>query len=245
MNEKDMLNAVVSTYRMSESAQERVIKDAAFDIAKPYFNGKRVLELGCSDGYVTSKLANAFESVDVVDGSTIFLERLRGRNLANVTCHEALFEDFSSAIKYDCIFATYVLEHVEDAVGFLAKYAHFLTPNGVLFVVVPNGRALSRQLALHMGLINTLTSLTENDIRHGHRRVYERVTLNRDIHKAGLTQVAQGGVMLKPFADFQMDALIDSSIIGPTQIAGLISLGQEYPDLAGALFAVCRNVNKS
>ena len=105
---------------------------------------------------------------------------------------------------------------------------------------MPNARALSRQLALHMGLLKDLKELTENDHNHGHRRVYDRVTINADIAAAGFENVSQGGIMLKILADFQMDQLIDNGMLRDQQIDGLYSLGLEYPDLCGSLFSVCR-----
>jgi hypothetical protein len=115
-----------------------------------------------------------------------------------------------------------------------------IKPDGLLMIVVPNARALSRQLALHMGLLKDLKELTPNDHNHGHRRVYDRVTLNHDIATAGFDVVAQGGIMLKILADFQMDRLIDNGMLQQQQIDGLYALGLEYPDLTGSLFAVCR-----
>jgi hypothetical protein len=108
-----------------------------------------------------------------------------------------------------------------------------------LFIVVPNARALSRQLALHMGLIADLKALTENDLVNGHRRVYDRVSLNRELRDTGFSTVAEGGLMLKILADFQLDKLIDDGFIQQQQIDGLYSLGLEYPDFCGALFSIC------
>jgi hypothetical protein len=110
----------------------------------------------------------------------------------------------------------------------------------LFFVVVPNANALSRQLALHMGLLKDLKNLTENDVNHGHRRVYDRVSLNRDLTEAGFVSISQGGILLKPLADFQMDKLIDSGILQEPQLDGLYRLGFEYPDLCGYLFSACK-----
>ena len=108
-------------------------------------------------------------------------------------------------------------------------------------MVVPNARALSRQLAQHMGLLSGLKDLTENDHNHGHRRVYDRASLNADIEQAGLCQIQQGGLMLKILADFQMDKLLDDNFLTDTHVNGLYNLGLEYPDLSGSLFAICSN----
>ena len=96
-----------------------------------------------------------------------------------------------------------------------------------------------------MGLLESLYALTPNDINHGHRRVYDRVTLTRDIEAADLQQVSQGGLLLKLLADFQMDKLIDTDILGEQQQEGLYKMGLEYPDLAGSLFAVCTKAQVS
>jgi hypothetical protein len=114
---------------------------------------------------------------------------------------------------------------------------------GYLFITVPNARALSRQLARHMGFIDNLYDLTENDIRGGHRRVYDRITLNRDIENAGFEIVAQGGILFKPFADFQMEQLIDDKFLKEEHLEGLYKLGNEYPDMCADLYAICRIKN--
>ena len=91
-----------------------------------------------------------------------------------------------------------------------------------------------------MGLLQGLKELTANDHNHGHRRVYDRVDLNRDIAAAGFENLSQGGIMLKILADFQMDKLIDDGMLKEPQLDGLYRLGLEYPDLCGSLFSVCR-----
>jgi len=240
-NEMDFLESVIDTYVMSESPQDRLIKTQAVRTFRPYMRANgNALEYGCCDGFMTSLISPLSSTLTVVDGSKSFIELARKRASDNVNFVHALFEDFSPQNKFDYIFATYVLEHVTDAVEFLRKAASLLSEDGLLFIVVPNARALSRQLARHMGLITDLYALTQNDINHGHRRVYDRVTLSSDIDASGLVQVSQGGLLLKLLADFQMDKLIDTGIIGKSQQEGLYKMGLEYPDFAGSLFSVCR-----
>jgi hypothetical protein len=91
-----------------------------------------------------------------------------------------------------------------------------------------------------MGLVESLYELTPNDLRGGHRRVYDRVTLNRELELAGFDVVSQGGIFFKPFADFQMDKLIDFGIIGEPQLEGLYKLGYEYPDFCADVYVIAR-----
>jgi SAM-dependent methyltransferase len=240
-SEVELLERVVPTYVTSESPQDQLIKKLAMRTFTQYIHpGKRALEFGCCDGFMTGLIYNCVGQLTVVDGSQTFLEMAKKRVPSNVNFIHSLFEDFTSEHKFDYIFATYVLEHVIDPVGFLSLAGHLLADDGLLFLVVPNARALSRQLARHMDLIVDLFALTPNDVNHGHRRVYDRVLLDRDVQAAGLNQISQGGLLLKLLADFQMDKLIETGILAEPQLEGLYKMGLEYPDLAGSLFSVCR-----
>lgn len=240
-DEKAFLESVTQTYVTSESPQDRLIKSLAIRTFRPFMrSGGSGLELGCCDGYMTALIVPLCNDLTVVDGSQTFIAMARTRVSAEVRFENALFEEFKPDRKFDYIFATFVLEHVSDSISLLQHARNLLSEHGLLFVVVPNARAMSRQLARHMGLIDDLYALTKNDIAHGHRRVYDRSALDRDIASAGLQQVSQGGLLLKLLADFQMDKMIDSEIIGDFQIEGLYKMGLEYPDFAGSLYSVCK-----
>lgn len=238
--EKAFLNKVYATYTVDHSSQTRVLRELVFRTFEPFIRRGRGLELGCSDGYLTQMLASRLDFLDVVDGSSNFLEGAKKRNIANVNYFLSLFEEYTSNIQYDYVFASFILEHVLEPSLVLNMVRKVLKPDGMLFVVVPNARALSRQLAMHMDLISDLKALTQNDLVNGHRRVYDRIYLNRELQRAGFNTVAEGGLMLKILADFQLDKLIDDGMLKEPQIDGLYKLGLEYPDLCGALFSVCR-----
>ena len=90
-----------------------------------------------------------------------------------------------------------------------------LKEKGILFITVPNAKALSRQLALKMELIDDLYSLTENDLKHGHKRVF-----------------------LKEFADFQLKQMLETGLINEKHFIGMRKLAEDYPDIAGSVW-VC------
>lgn len=243
--EKKFLDKACSTYKTAGSYQQQAMKDLILRTFLPYMtnNTKSVcLSLGYAEGYEAKILSECVKELDVIEGSQQFYEQGLEDNIANVTLHYSLFEDFipENNKKYDYICANYVLEHVENVTIVLSSLKEMLKDDGLIFSVVPNARAFSRQLALHMGLIDDLKGLTENDINHGHRRVYDRVAFNRDLEGAGLSIIAQGGIMLKPLADFQMDKLIDTGILQTEHLNGLYRLGMEYPDFCSALYAICK-----
>lgn len=200
----------------------------------------RGLELGCSDGYMTELLAARVASLTVVEGSLRFLEEAREGSSDNVTFHHALFQDYQPSETFDYVFATFVLTHVEDMSSLMTMIDAALAPDGLLFVVVPNVRALSRQLARHMGFVENLKSLSKNDLNHGHRRAYDRASLNLELRRFGFREVATGGLMLKALADFQMDELFEKGMLDESHVEGLYSLGLEYPDLCSAIYSICQ-----
>lgn len=240
--ERNFLKNTHLTYKIAGSPQNRVMRELVVRTFDAFIDRTGIgLQLGCADGCETEMLAKRLKKLDVVDGNIKFLEDAKQRNLLNVDFIYSLFEEYKvTNKKYDFVFATYVLEHVLNVEVVLKMVKSVLKPNGLLFVVVPNARSLSRQLALNMGLINNLQTLTQNDLDHGHRRVYNRFSLNKDIEQCGFTTISQGGIMLKILADFQMDKLIELGILQNSQIEGLYRLGLEYPDLCGSLFSICK-----
>jgi 2-polyprenyl-3-methyl-5-hydroxy-6-metoxy-1,4-benzoquinol methylase len=248
--ERDLLDKVSTTYVLSDSPYLRFKREYAVHIFLPFikFNENSspngiALQLGCADGFETKLLSGLARNLDVIDGSQEFIEKCKKNSCPNVRFIHSLFEEYKlghGVEKYDYVFASYVLEHVFDVQPVLDMIKAVLKPLGLLFVIVPNARALSRQLAQHMKIVTDLKELTENDINHGHRRVYDRPDLNRDIDKAGLEIVAQGGIFFKMLAHFQMDKLLEEGFLTRDHMEGLYRLGLEYPDLCDSLYAVCR-----
>lgn len=240
-NEKSFIESLVPGYVTSDdSSQTRLMRELMIRTFKPFIHGGVALELGCEMGYMSEHIAPMFERLDIVDGSEEFLSRAKRRGISNARYINSLFEEFRADITYDCVFASHVLEHLIDVSVVLGMVRSVLKSKGYLFITVPNARALSRQLARHMGLINNLYELTPNNNRGGHRRLYDQVILARDVEAAGFEIVAQGGILFKPFADFQMDKLIDVGVLGPQQCEGLYRLGREYPDMCADVYVIAR-----
>lgn len=239
--EKSQLEAYAANYITSDdSSQQRLMRELEIRVLRPFLKRGKALELGCEIGYMSELISPLVEQLDIVDASSEFLNRTKQRSLANAQYFCSLFEDFKPRHAYDFVVASHVLEHLLDVQSVLKMVRDAMVESGLLFVAVPNARALSRQLARHMGLIDDLYALTPNDLRGGHRRVYDRVTLNRELELAGFEIVAQGGIFFKYLADFQMDKMIDSGILGPQQLEGLFSLGNEYPDMCADVYAIVR-----
>jgi len=198
------------------------------------------LELGCEIGYMTSLLAPLVDTLHVVEGSPRFAATTKSRQIPNVEVFCSLFEYYEPSVKYDYIFMSHVLEHLAEPIETLQKAKTWLKPGGMIFIIVPNGNAASRRLAEGMGIIKDRFALTPNDIRGGHRRVYDIPSLVSTIAMSGLTAVTWSGLFFKPFADFQLDQLIESGFLTKEHLRGLDEVGKIYPDLCGAIMVTAK-----
>lgn len=200
---------------------------------KPYFAGTTCLEMGPADGEMTRFIMADFAHLSVVDGSPTFAAAAEALG-DNVTGHASLFEEFEPTDRYDTIVMSHVLEHVQDPVGILVRAASWLRPNGRIIAVVPNADSLHRRLGVKLGMLAHRGQLNDQDIRIGHRRVYNREELDVDIERAGLRSVAKGGIFLKLLSNNQMLVFDDDKLVD-----GMFELGKDMPELCSEIFAVC------
>jgi 2-polyprenyl-3-methyl-5-hydroxy-6-metoxy-1,4-benzoquinol methylase len=142
---------------------------------------------------------------------------------------------------FDYIYLIHTVDHLDNPVVVLKKIGTLLAPNGVVLVAVPNARALSRQIAVEMGLIAYHAAVTEGEKLQGHCRTYTLDTLASDIHAAGFRIIYSGGVLLKTLANFQFDAALESGIVSQGYIEAIDGLSEIYPDLSSSIYAVIGN----
>jgi 2-polyprenyl-3-methyl-5-hydroxy-6-metoxy-1,4-benzoquinol methylase len=230
------LDNLVPDYK-DESPYSKIKKDIIINLVKSNLTDnitdKLALQLGCSNGYETFQLSQLFKNFTVADGSIKFINKVKSLN-PSVNFIHTLFEEIDSSIlnqKFDFIFCHYVLEHVFDSALILKKLKNLLSANGLIFIVVPNSYALSRQIALKMDLLKNLTDLTKNDITHGHRRVYSYNSLLNDISQAGLVVDKIQGIIFKILADFQLNELLNSGFLTEKHILALQELAQDKNNL--------------
>jgi 2-polyprenyl-3-methyl-5-hydroxy-6-metoxy-1,4-benzoquinol methylase len=215
--------------------QRNVDIEKALEFMKP--DGV-AMELGCEVGYMSSLISPNVKTLDIIEGSASFIQEASKRNLSNATFHNMLFEQVDKENHYDYIFASHVLEHLQDPHETLKIMYKALKPGGRIFIFVPNATAASRQLAVKMGLYKNIYEMTPNDVRGGHRRVYDIPSISDEVKNAGFDLAAVEGLFFKPFADFQIDDLIKQEFLTKLHLDSLIELGKDYPELCGYIF-VC------
>jgi SAM-dependent methyltransferase len=207
---------------------------------KPLLVSGNVLELGSFKGDFTKRLLGIFDTMTCVEASKIAIEDAKTRLPERVQFIEGMFETLQLNDKFDNIFLTHVLEHVDDAVGVLRRINdEWLSDKGRLFLVCPNANAPSRQIAVKMGLISHNSAITPGEAKHGHHRTYSLDTLERDAVAAGLRVVQRSGIFFKALANFQWDKILNTDVISQEYLDGCYALGQVYPDLCASIFLLC------
>ncbi|MBO5483676.1 MAG: class I SAM-dependent methyltransferase [Lachnospiraceae bacterium] len=209
---------------------------------EPFMKKGTALELGCFQGAFTERIAGMFDEITCVEASreAITAAREKLKEYRHIQFVQSMFEDAKLEKKYDNIFLTHVLEHIDDRVGLLKKIKEeWLSENGVLFVACPNANAPSRQIAVKMGLIESNAAVTEAERIHGHRITYSLDTLESEIKKAEFNVIHKSGIFFKALANFQWDRLLETDIISKEYLDGCYSLGQQYPELCSSIYCVC------
>jgi 2-polyprenyl-3-methyl-5-hydroxy-6-metoxy-1,4-benzoquinol methylase len=236
--ERRRLDEVVASYGEAYAPFDTAMRGYMMRTLAPHFRDGPCLQVGCAHGDQTSLLAERFGDLTVVEPARAFLEMASARAPAGVRFVEALIEDFETEQRFANIIFSHVLEHVEDAVASLRRLGALLAPGGRLFIIVPNAEAASRRIAVKMGVLEHLEALSVSDIAAGHRRVYRLDTLVADARRAGLAVADTGGILFKPLANFQFDALMGGPLIGEDFMEGCYQLGKEQPTFCASIYLV-------
>ena len=197
------------------------------------------LELGCFRGDMTELILELTGKVSIIEAASELAVVVRERFGERVSVMTASFEEAEVSERFDNVFLVHGLEHLDDPVLVLGRAGRWLAPGGRLLVAVPNANALSRQIAVRMGLIDFNSAVTLAEREQGHRFTYSSDTLRHHLRAAGLKIVAEGGVLVKPLANVQFDRALDAGVVDQGYLDGCYELGRLYPDLCASLYAIC------
>jgi 2-polyprenyl-3-methyl-5-hydroxy-6-metoxy-1,4-benzoquinol methylase len=155
--------------------EARRYSDHVFNLFRPYI-GKQVLEVGCGIGTMTARLLDAAERVVALEPNPHCASRTRevlGTH-PRLTLHEATIEacdrDHLQAQRFDTVYCSNVLEHIEDDVAALRTFRDMVVPGGNVLIFVPAIPAAYGPL----------------DAELGHFRRYTKATLRLAFADAGL-----------------------------------------------------------
>lgn len=231
-NEHERVESLSDWYLKEQLDFDKRLIRYRYETIKPKLVGPRGLELGPAEGQMTKLLVNDFEQLTIVEGSADLLAQIPER--ANLVKVRALFEEFQPEHAFDSILMEHILEHVEDPVGLLSRVKNWLSPEGRLFLGVPNGNSIHRLAAVKMGLLDNPCQLNSRDHAVGHRRIYTPETFRVDVEKSGLRILEMGGMYFKPLSNEQIQKYWTEQMI-----QGFYELGKDFPEYAADIYAVC------
>ncbi len=210
-----------------------------FEVLIKFLKGKKVIELGCSRGLITQKLASVSETVIVVEGSEKNLNyaKERTKQYLHVDFYHSLWQEFEyrGSDVSDVVFFM-GLEYLDKEIGLrvLNKIKSWLEPTGRLHIVVPNALSLHRKIAYCMGLIKDVHELSERDKMYGQKKeVYDREILFSELKGCGYKVSNWEGIFLKPLPNAMMMNLNEKII------RGFYRISNELPDYCAHIFASC------
>lgn len=170
-------------------------------------NHKTILELGYGAGIVTRALVAAGKDVTMVDGSQDFCNRA-AKEGAKAIC--SMFEDVQFVGKFDCIIASFVLEHIVDPCSLLMRLRKW---SDTLIVVIGNANSWHRRIAVKMNTQDNIYCLSGRDVAVGHYRVYDLNTCSVELQRAGWQKCEViHGFQFKPLPNFMLAKLPEEVI---------------------------------
>ena len=229
--ENKRIDEIAARSRYAEGLNTQTTR-YSFKIFERYLRPGSILEMGPAEGVMTECLYGKFKEVSAVEGSALFCESLREKFPGLRVIH-ALFEEFRPEKRYDNIILGHVLEHVKEPVRILSQAREWLSPGGRIMAAVPNAHSLHRQAAVIMGLLKEEHELNDNDLYHGHRRLYDPESLRADFIAADLRIDHFGGYWIKPLSNQQIQQSWTEEMVD-----AFMRLGEKYPDIAAELFVV-------
>jgi 2-polyprenyl-3-methyl-5-hydroxy-6-metoxy-1,4-benzoquinol methylase len=148
--------------------------------------GKRVLDVGCSSGYLAEPLAargNTIVGLELDAGAAREAERFCEQVLVGDV--ETMELPFAPA-SFDVVLCGDVVEHLRDPVAALARLRPLLRPDGRLVVSTPN----VANWAIRLSLLGGRWRYTDRGILdRTHTHLFTRATLAEALHAAGYDHV--------------------------------------------------------
>lgn len=223
-----------------EATQARVRKGRLLDLLereKP----RRVLEVGCG----LDTLANHWDRAEhftIVEPAAAFAEAARRatQGRAGVQVIEATLEEAQLSGEHDLVLVSGLLHEVTDCGPLLDAAREACAADGLLHANVPNAFSFHRLLALEMGLIDQLETISDRQRTLQQSRVFSLDSLSALLAAHGLAEVERGSYFVKPFTHGQMAKLQEAGILSEQMIQGLDRMTAWLPEFGSEIFVNAR-----
>ena len=199
--------------------------------------GARLLDVGCSRGYLMNKLRSQNWTVVGIEPNSddAKIASQTGFNVFNCSAEEALKSNLG---KYDRIIFADVLEHLVNPTEVLRAYRRHLTENGTVVISVPNIAHLSVRAQLMAGRFN----MTDAGI-------LDRTHLHFYTQRTFLAFIKECGFSVVKFSSTPAPIEKVFPILASRRFRWLIAFGARFsriwPTMLGYQFIVVASVNTS
>lgn len=169
----------------SKNADKPYWEDRIDDIVKFVGSGKKVLDIGCGYGLISSILKNKGNFVIALDISRKMVLEARRRGLIAYQC-DIENEDIPIRYKFDVILMTEVLEHLLDPIPVLRRIKRNLKKEGLLYISTPNCAYWYNRFQLLLGRIPNFGEKKIRPYNINHKTFFDIDTLKKTVEYAGL-----------------------------------------------------------
>jgi hypothetical protein len=204
---------------------EQRLRDEKIKYLLPHLQeDSKVLDIGGGDGSCWDSIDYRY-TVDLLDFDKDLADK--STYYRNIFISNIDDDDIDSRCsKYDVVCLMGVLEHIEDPVALLQSAGKCAS---TIFITVPNAESFHRHLGVQLGYIDDIHDLDSQDIEIGHKRVYDKNMIYKNIVDSKIKfiikdfgtssfKVGTSSFMHNSFFGEEFDAINRSAIL--SQISG-------------------------
>lgn len=200
-------------------------------------NARNIIEVGCGLRPLFDYF-DQFDRLTIVEPSPAFAQYAKDRAPRNTVVfneHLSIDTDYSKEPP-DAILLSSLLHEVEHPETLLETVARLASNETVIHVSVPNAHSFHRQLALKMGIINSLTEKSERQTRFQQHSTFTVESLTSLVESTGYKVLEIGTFFIKPFTHEQMQRILDQKIIDSRVLMGLNAMSDALPTMGAEIY---------
>ena len=160
-----------------DNKHEQRLRNEKIKYLLPYLKeDTKVLDIGGGDGSCWDSVESRY-TVDLLDFDKNLAEK--SSYYRNIFIADIENDDIGCRCsKYDVVCLMGILEHVEDPISLLQFAGRCAS---TIFITVPNAESFHRHLGVQLGYVDDIHDLGPQDIEIGHKRVYDKDMLYKNI----------------------------------------------------------------
>ncbi len=221
------MNGYLNEYDPDNDFDSVFTKATATLIAARMLPAASVLDLGCATGLMAAELAERGPAINYVglDHSEEYLETARAKQIPGATFQRADLNELDAFNdRYDHVLLTNIIHEVDSPTVLLNQAARLLGRGGQIHVTLQNPASVHRLVALELGMISSLETISERGQMYSTRRMINQGQLVTMVANSGLSVQETRGVFLKPFPNSVLEGL------EPPMIEALDVAGRFFPE---------------